>query len=419
MGREANVGGNESESQKASSDACSRPSIFIVGSTDAGKRSIFSRLTSSEAEDISISMSGISCHGWTIDTKYYTANVCIWLAHLSEKTAENARSLTEQCDALVMVFDLNNLSSFEILKEWSSGVDLQKFEIVLCVGNKADLVPGHFAHAEYRRLVQKGGESSSDPHPEFWDYGIDRQEGCSLLNEDEDVSELQNACIDWCRQNNIEYVEACAVNDTFDKCLSVNGDSQGIHRIWEALAAHMWPGMVMKSPGKLPNSSTSEGKEDFSEDESNYEIEYELLSNGSADFDDSWVSVDSSVRCSIAPEQRDNTEFHENSNKPSNSEVKSHDVPIGSIEVKGSTSQTGSVSEAENKSATTSVASTMTNADVTSQKEVSMNDLEQLMHEMAYMRENLRLMPDSHRREIAGKLAMKMAYIFADEGDSD
>lgn len=44
-------------------------------------------------------------------------------------------------------------------------------------------------------------------------------------------------------------------------------------------------------------------------------------------------------------------------------------------------------------------------------------DVEQLMSEMGNIRDNLRLMPDFQRREIAANLAMKMASMFG--GDSD
>lgn len=66
----------------------------------------------------------------------------------------------------------------------------------------------------------KRGESSSDPHPEFMNFGIDRSEGSGLLaEEEEDDPELRRrACIEWCTEQGIEYIEACAVNEAFDKC---------------------------------------------------------------------------------------------------------------------------------------------------------------------------------------------------------
>lgn len=48
-----------------------------------------------------------------------------------------------------------------------------------------------------------------------------------------------------------------------------------------------------------------------------------------------------------------------------------------------------------------------------------LEDLEQLMSEIGNVRENLRLMPDFQRREMAAKLAMKMAAMFGGESDND
>jgi hypothetical protein len=48
---------------------------------------------------------------------------------------------------------------------------------------------------------------------------------------------------------------------------------------------------------------------------------------------------------------------------------------------------------------------------------LEIEDLEQLMSEIGNMRSGLRLMPDFQRREMAAKLAMKMASLFG--GDSD
>lgn len=40
--------------------------------------------------------------------------------------------------------------------------------------------------------------------------------------------------------------------------LSVNGDLQGVERIYGALSAHMWPGMVLKSGDKITEPSLPE-----------------------------------------------------------------------------------------------------------------------------------------------------------------
>lgn len=109
-------------------------------------------------------------------------------------------------------------SSLVVLKKWVSRNDLQNFDILLCIGNKVDLVPGHPVHSEYRRKLLKVGESSDDSHLEFSEYGISETEGSSLLGDDESSWETRRSCLDWCVENNIEYIEACASNADFDKC---------------------------------------------------------------------------------------------------------------------------------------------------------------------------------------------------------
>lgn len=46
-------------------------------------------------------------------------------------------------------------------------------------------------------------------------------------------------------------------------------------------------------------------------------------------------------------------------------------------------------------------------------------DVEQLMNEIGNIRGSLRLMPDFQRREMAGKLAMKMAAMFGGDSSGD
>ena len=47
---------------------------------------------------------------WTIDTKYYTADVCIWTVCIDAVDSGNhLRSAWESCEALVMVFDLSEV----------------------------------------------------------------------------------------------------------------------------------------------------------------------------------------------------------------------------------------------------------------------------------------------------------------------
>lgn len=438
----------------------SRPGVLVVGPSNVGKRSLLSRLLTVDLSDASDLSSEILCYGWTIDTKYYTADLSIWVAHLGEEFPVGSIPVLKQIDALVMVFDLSDLASFTILQEWVSSIDIKTFEILLCIGNKADLLPGHFAHAEYRRYLQKHGESSTDPHPEYLDYGILETEGSSLLGDEEPSWEIRRSCLEWCSQYNIEYIEACASNMDFDKCLSVNGDSQGVERLYGALSAHMWPGMILKSGNRIPELSLAE-KEDFS-DESDYEIEYEILSRGSDEpwdgMDGSWVALndiptatdegEASVRRNNVPVP-DKVEKNEAGNaakiqESSISEVtvqeeaesKTDGVPVPEVS-EASASKIPVLEVSESKVAEVQVEEVTETKEakfpVQEESEAKMvevsetdedmrygfEDIEKLMCEISHMRDSLRLLPDFQRREMAGKLAMKMATMFADSSDEE
>ncbi|XP_050132890.1 uncharacterized protein LOC126608918 [Malus sylvestris] len=122
----------------------------------------------------------------------------------------------EQLAALILVFDTTELSSLSALQKWVSRTDVQKFDILVCVGNKVDLVLGHPVHTEYRRRLQKLVDPFADDSPGFIAYGISEAEGSSLLGDDEPYWEARHTCLEWCNEHNIEFVEACASNADFD-----------------------------------------------------------------------------------------------------------------------------------------------------------------------------------------------------------
>ncbi|KAF8409896.1 hypothetical protein HHK36_002414 [Tetracentron sinense] len=406
-----------------------RPGILVIGSSNVGKRTILSRLLSVDFEDVSDSSSEILGYGWTINTKYYSADVSVWMAHLDDGFSVGMLPISNQLAALVMVFDLTDLSSFAALQDWVSESDILNFDILICIGNKVDLLPGHIAHAEYRRHLQRRGESSSDPHPEFLDYGILETEGSSLLEDEEPSMEIsRRSCLEWCSQYNIEYIEACATNTDFDKCnilfvalfscissetnklfltgLSVDDDSQGVERLYGALSAYMWPGMILKSGNKI--SEPSPLKKELSE-ESDYEIEYEILSEGVADpWDDTdvvWVSSSGPVAATDTGGQ-----LNKHDREP--------EVNDDAGELQPSTSEAPLQEEFDREVVSKSPEfEKATEPD--EGKHLGFENLEHLMSEIGNMRDSLRLMPDFQRREMAAKLAMKMASMFGDSSDDE
>lgn len=379
-----------------------RPGILIIGSPDVGKRTLLSRLLSVDIEDDSDSSSEVSVKGWMIDTKYYTADVAVWVAHLHDEFSTNSLPNFSNFAALVMVFDMSERSSLAALKKWVSDTDIQKFDVLLCIGNKVDLVPGHPAHDEYKRRLQKAQNSIANPDSEFSEYGISETEGSSLLGDDESSCDIRRSCLEWCVERNVEYVEACASNADFDKCLSVDGDSQGVERLFGALSAHMWPGMVLKSGNKILAPTLPERRESSEEEEPDYEGEYEVLSGGSADpwgdTEEDWVSAPGPTEEPAEPEAVPKCEVEEPSTSAASERGENNSREV--VHENG-------------------VAYADDNDDIGKGEHLELEDLEQLMSEIANMRSNSRLMPDFQRREMAAKLAMRMAALFGDSSGDE
>ncbi|XP_061950055.1 uncharacterized protein LOC133673338 [Populus nigra] len=175
-----------------STSLVTRPGIFSIGSSSVGMLSL-------DCEDSFDSSNQVISHGWIINTKYYTADVALWMAHLHEGFSIGSLPFYNKLTALVMVFDL--LSSLVALKDWIAGTDISNFLILLCVGNKVDRIPGHPVHAKYRKQLRRIGELGSFDNLS------------SLLDdEEESLREMKRSCIEWCTENGIEYIEACALN---------------------------------------------------------------------------------------------------------------------------------------------------------------------------------------------------------------
>lgn len=152
---------------------------------------------------------------------------------------------------------------------------------------------------------------------------------------------------------------------------------------------------------------TFELSAELSDEESDYEPEYEILSNGSAEpWDDvGWVSADGPVSTSVngRPTVKDlDTSGREN-------EVKANQPSTSGSQLPKELEEATVVYKVDPKK----------ELDVDDDKTYEIEDLEMLMAEIGNVRNGLRLMPDFQRREMAAKLAMKMAAMFGDSSGGE
>lgn len=153
----------------------------------------------------------------------------------------------------------------------------------------------------------------------------------------------------------------------------------------------------------------------MSEEESDFEFDYEVLSAGSAepwgDTDEVWVSANGT---SEVPNSGRSVTLNNYVTEHDQENVTNHD----NAELQPSTSTGALVDEIDNE-----VLQNAGDPDLALELDkgthFDFEDLEQLMSEIGNVRNNLRLMPDFQRREMAAKLAMKMATMFGGSSDEE
>ena len=188
---------------------------------------------------------------------------------------------------------------------------------------------------------------------------------------------------------------------------------------------------------------------DFSsEDEVDYLIEYELLSNASTEpwdgNEDLWSfrgsdappldvitsiseyqakessATSSSQRNEFVDAQDDHRDTSPPSTVDSLGQSRVDDIEDQIVVVEHSDGLAGSETLASLPSSLVFVNGPVEEAqEFRNDKEHGAQDLEQLMHEMASMRENMRTMSDVQRREMAAQLAMRMATMFNGDEEED
>lgn len=153
------------------------------------------------------------------------------------------------------------------------------------------------------------------------------------------------------------------------------------------------------------------------DEESDYELEYDTLSHGS---DEAWFDV----RELGAPGTEEGVEYSDfvdascSGTSTSQGTLPLTETEAGSTENQEASNQNGHLPIDEMSQIDTS-STEISRDDVDDDEHYGLDDMERLMSEIGNMRDNLRLMPDFQRRDMAAKLAMRMATMFGATSDEE
>jgi len=362
-----------------------RNKILLIGPANAGKMELLRKITDERL--ISVENDFCEAFSWTIDTKYYSAAVEFWmidsesidslsLKNISYTSTSNMANMRTQlgrhCEALLLIFDVAQQSSFEKLKSWSVFAEEFSPSVVLCVGHQDREQP----------------TNSLDP----------------LFNCSPHFIE---DCNEWCIENGVEFV--CVTPESSKN--PPMEDSQenrfcekiGIERIQEALQANLWPGMNYKTElrPRLKISSTESihtpkdipilGHFDVNIDHH----QEQLINNHSNNEIDKKASNQHSNMIHSCEESKCLDELYSDRENPFLSLKQGHDsftVFTDDLQWK----------EDENNS-------TECNEKGFEMHSEALESLEKVFSELNTLRERAKQLPDKERRELAAQVALELA----------
>eukprot|EP00850_Spirogloea_muscicola_P002395 SM000009S23524 [mRNA] locus=s9:505817:507279:- [translate_table: standard] len=253
--------------------------------------------------------------------------------------------------------------SFAALQQEYASADLSGISILLCVGNKADRAACSDAACQDPRSDASGRPLSAP------------------------VAGPRGTALDWCLEKGVEYVDASALDSSFDQGLSVDGDQQGLARIRGALAAHMWPNMLLKGRGR--GTGTNDGGEVGAGGA------HRPSPLSAARVGPLLMETRLMEHAEETPELLSTHEFTAAEHASSNGGAEEHHM--GAEDVASSPHMPRDCVNGDNEEEGSPGA--------------AVEDLEKLMQEMAGMRAQLAGLPDDERRGKAASIAMRMARL--------
>ncbi|XP_044748269.1 alpha- and gamma-adaptin-binding protein p34-like [Coccinella septempunctata] len=176
-----------------------KPCILILSNTNTKPQSLLKLISKSTSIDED-SPGKVKCN-WFIDSKYYTADVCLMGL---ERDFERSEDFNGRVEALIVHVDTNRKTGLKDLSAWDKIYQDCDPEVKLLVAN--------------------------------------------YCNEDTKIT--KEKAIEWCLEKGYEFIELypTCIND--DNIASNFEEKVGVERIIEALYSHTWSNLKMKSQHK-------------------------------------------------------------------------------------------------------------------------------------------------------------------------
>ncbi|CAG9856547.1 unnamed protein product [Phyllotreta striolata] len=190
-----------------------QPGVVIVSCSKTKPKSLIKLIAKTQQTSENDDKSGFLTHPWSIETKYYTAQINLIGVETDRPLDSNFLTSVE---ALIMHMDSNSESGLDDLKKW-------------------DFLDN--------------------------DYNIDIK--LLLANYCNDTTKVTKAqALDWCLKRGFEFIE---LYPTIEKCNEndIIAEKFGVDRVIEALHSHTWSNLVMKGksiskPSKNPKPGEAE-----------------------------------------------------------------------------------------------------------------------------------------------------------------
>lgn len=175
------------------------PSVLIVSSSNTKPKSLIKLITKIVDIKTNSDIVGIVKQPWTIDTKYYTAN--IQLVGFEKDLNVTSEINMEGVEAIIIHMDTNKETGLDDLSKWEALETECNIDIKLLI--------------------------------------------CNYCTDETKIS--KNKALEWCIKRGFEFVELYPSDNSLDR--DDFKEKSGVERIIEALQSHTWSNLVMKSKG--------------------------------------------------------------------------------------------------------------------------------------------------------------------------